>query len=236
MTSEREIEDLLRKMPLAAPPARLDERVAETLGQEPAPPIAAGRETRRADAARDASSRRSWWLGAAAGALAAAAAVIVAVGLPRGTQDASAPQPPAPSATIETGAAPGPVQVAAAPAPPSAAPAAPPSAAPAASPQPPGPVQVAAAPAPPSAAPAAPPSAAPAASPAVPGPVVPVRLEQNWSELSYEGLVFPDPHTPLRQFRHRMIERVQTFDPQRGIRMETTVPREEIILIRAPLQ
>ncbi|MBM4017324.1 MAG: hypothetical protein FJ288_03195 [Planctomycetes bacterium] len=205
MTSEREIEDLLRKMPLAAPPARLDERVAETLGQEPAPPIAAGRETRRADAARDASSRRSWWLGAAAGALAAAAAVIVAVGLPRGTQDASAPQPPAPSATIETGAAPGPVQVAAAPAPPSAAP-------------------------------AAPPSAAPAASPAVPGPVVPVRLEQNWSELSYEGLVFPDPHTPLRQFRHRMIERVQTFDPQRGIRMETTVPREEIILIRAPLQ
>jgi len=29
---------------------------------------------------------------------------------------------------------------------------------------------------------------------------------------------------------------VQFFDPRRNIRMETTVPREEIIFVKAPMQ
>jgi hypothetical protein len=71
---------------------------------------------------------------------------------------------------------------------------------------------------------------------APPLPVEPVRLEQNWSELSYEGLVCPDPETPLRKFRRRTLEHVQWFDPRRNIRMETTIPREEIIFVKAPMQ
>jgi hypothetical protein len=66
--------------------------------------------------------------------------------------------------------------------------------------------------------------------------VEPVRLEQNWSEVSYEGLVFPDPQTPLQAFRRRTVDRVQFFDPQRNIRMETTVPREEFIFVKASMQ
>ena len=67
-------------------------------------------------------------------------------------------------------------------------------------------------------------------------PVEPVRLEQNWSEVSDEGIVCPDPQTPLRTFRHRTVDRLQFFDPQRNIRMETTVPREEFIFVKAPMQ
>jgi len=67
-------------------------------------------------------------------------------------------------------------------------------------------------------------------------PVEPVRFEQNWSELSYEGLVCPDPETPMQTFRRRTVDRVQFFDPRRNIRMETTVPREEIIFVKAPMQ
>ena len=77
---------------------------------------------------------------------------------------------------------------------------------------------------------------APAPLPLEAVPVEPVRLEQNYSELSDEGLVFPDPQTPMQTFRHRTVDRVQFFDPQRNIRMETTVPREEFIFVKAPMQ
>jgi hypothetical protein len=66
--------------------------------------------------------------------------------------------------------------------------------------------------------------------------VEPVRLEQNWSEISDEGIVLPDPQTPLRAFRHRTVDRVQFFDPRRNIRMETTVPHEEVIFVKASMQ
>jgi hypothetical protein len=66
--------------------------------------------------------------------------------------------------------------------------------------------------------------------------VEPVKMEQNWSELSDEGIVLPDPQTPLRAFRHRTVNRVQLFDPRRNIRMETTVPHEEFIFVKAPMQ
>lgn len=61
----------------------------------------------------------------------------------------------------------------------------------------------------------------------------PVRLEQNWSTVAYEGVVVPDDRTPLRQFRRRMFERVEWIDEARGTRMEMTIPREEVILIKA---
>jgi len=64
----------------------------------------------------------------------------------------------------------------------------------------------------------------------------PERLEQNWSEVSYEGLVTPDEGTPLRKFRRRTYEYVRWFDPRQGIQVETTVPREEVILVKAAVQ
>lgn len=63
----------------------------------------------------------------------------------------------------------------------------------------------------------------------------PVRLERNWSQLSYDGLVFPDEQTPWRKFRQQHLEHVRWIDPQRGVRMESTVPRENVILVKAPV-
>ena len=78
--------------------------------------------------------------------------------------------------------------------------------------------------------------AATAPQPAPAASVEPVRLEQNWSEVSYEGVVCPDPQTPMQTFRRRTVDRVQLFDPRRNIRMETTVPREEFIFVKASMQ
>lgn len=63
----------------------------------------------------------------------------------------------------------------------------------------------------------------------------PVRLEQNWSQLSYEGVVVPDGRTPLRQFRRQTLEHLQWIDASSGTRTEMTIPREEVILIKAPV-
>jgi len=85
-------------------------------------------------------------------------------------------------------------------------------------------------------APGAPPAPAPVQVASQAGQAGPVRLEQNWTEVSYEGLVAPDNETPLRKFRRQTIEHVRWTDPSSGIRVETTTPRDEIILIRADLQ
>jgi hypothetical protein len=61
----------------------------------------------------------------------------------------------------------------------------------------------------------------------------PVRVEQNWSQVSYEGLVFPDEQTPLRKIRQQSLEHRQWIDAEHGIRMESTVPRENTILVKA---
>lgn len=66
-------------------------------------------------------------------------------------------------------------------------------------------------------------------------PAKPVRLQRNWATVSYEGVVVPDNRGPMRQFRRRMLEQVEWIDPSRGTRMETTVPRDEIILVEAPV-
>ena len=67
-------------------------------------------------------------------------------------------------------------------------------------------------------------------------PAGPIRVEQNWSEVSYDGLVFPDEQTPMQKFRRQTLEHVQWIDAKNGVRMETTRPREDIILLSAPLQ
>ena len=85
-------------------------------------------------------------------------------------------------------------------------------------------------------APAAPPAPAPVQMAAQADAAAPMRLEQNWTEVSYEGLVAPDNEAPLRKFRRQTIEHVRWTDPASGIRVETTTPRNEIILIRADVQ
>ena len=67
-------------------------------------------------------------------------------------------------------------------------------------------------------------------------PLQPVRLEHNWTTVSYEGVVAPAEEPPLQKFRRRTVEHVQWFDPARGIRMETMVPHEDVILIKADMQ
>ncbi len=66
-------------------------------------------------------------------------------------------------------------------------------------------------------------------------PTKPLRLERNWSQVSYDGLVFPDARTPWRQFRQQQVEHVRWTDPQRGIEVESTVPHENVILVKAPV-
>jgi hypothetical protein len=86
------------------------------------------------------------------------------------------------------------------------------------------------------AAPAAPPAASTVQVAAQADAAAPVRLEQNWTQVSYEGLVAPDNEAPLRKFRRQTIEHVRWTDPASGLRVEATTPRDEIILIRADVQ
>ena len=66
-------------------------------------------------------------------------------------------------------------------------------------------------------------------------PAAPVRIERNWSTVAYEGVVVPDRRLPLRKFRRQVLEHVQWVDKSRGRRMEMTVPHDEVILIKAPI-
>jgi hypothetical protein len=79
----------------------------------------------------------------------------------------------------------------------------------------------------------------PARTPVLPSPTQgvvaaePVRVEEDWSQVRYEGIVVPDGRTPLKQFRRQAIEHVQWIDAASGTRTEMTIPREEVILIKA---
>ena len=61
----------------------------------------------------------------------------------------------------------------------------------------------------------------------------PVRIEETFSNVTYEGLLVPDGKTPVRMFRRRRIERTWLIDPQSGYTVEATVPREQVVLINA---
>ncbi len=74
------------------------------------------------------------------------------------------------------------------------------------------------------------------ASMALATPRAPVEFQENYSQVSYEGVVAPDNVTPLQQFRRHTVERVQWVDAARGLKFETTTPRDEIILVSASMQ
>jgi len=50
--------------------------------------------------------------------------------------------------------------------------------------------------------------------------------------VTYEGVVAPEGE-PLAKFRRRVVRQLEWIDPDYGARMEMTVPREDVILIKA---
>lgn len=61
----------------------------------------------------------------------------------------------------------------------------------------------------------------------------PVRVEETFSNLIYEGLRIRDGKTPVRMFRRRRVERTWLIDPQSGYTVETAVPHDQVVLINA---
>ncbi len=66
-------------------------------------------------------------------------------------------------------------------------------------------------------------------------PFEPVRLEETFSQMSYEGIFAPDEKMPLRIFRHRTLERTLLVDQNTGYTVEMAVPREQLVLIEAEM-
>jgi len=62
--------------------------------------------------------------------------------------------------------------------------------------------------------------------------VVPVHIERQWAHLAYEGVVAPEGQ-PLAKFRRQVVDQVEWVDPDDGAYLEMTVPREDVILIKA---
>ncbi len=70
------------------------------------------------------------------------------------------------------------------------------------------------------------PAAAPAAG-------EPVRYEQVYTDARYAGTYEVDTGPPVRAIRHVTVRRVWWVNQQRDLRMEMTVPDEEVVLVRA---
>jgi len=62
--------------------------------------------------------------------------------------------------------------------------------------------------------------------------VVPVQIERQWTHLAYEGVVAPEGE-PMAKFRRQVVDQLEWVDPDDGAHMEMTVPREDVILIKA---
>ena len=60
----------------------------------------------------------------------------------------------------------------------------------------------------------------------------PLSMERQWTHVAYEGVVAPDGE-PMAKFRRRVVQQLEWIDPDDGARMEMTVPREDVILIKA---
>jgi hypothetical protein len=72
---------------------------------------------------------------------------------------------------------------------------------------------------------------APAA--AVPSPLAdfnPVRIEEVWSRVAPDGVVTFDAGSPVRRYRQRTLQHVQLIDEDRNIRIEYTVPRDDLLV------
>lgn len=72
-----------------------------------------------------------------------------------------------------------------------------------------------------------------AASTSAPAGAAPFRVEETWSNVSYEGTVALDDQTPVRQFIQNRVERTRWVDPQTGKVFQITVPVKELILVKA---
>lgn len=64
-------------------------------------------------------------------------------------------------------------------------------------------------------------------------PAGPVRLQRDFSQLEYEGIILLDDKTPVRKFHRRILRNVIWMDEQAGFVDEMTMPDEEIILLTA---
>lgn len=61
--------------------------------------------------------------------------------------------------------------------------------------------------------------------------VQPVVNETVFARMDDEGVIYLDDQTPVRQFRQQTIQRTEWTDADGTMRMETTVPREEVLLV-----
>ena len=59
----------------------------------------------------------------------------------------------------------------------------------------------------------------------------PVRIEHTWSAVEPQGLIMVDDQTPAAGFVERRVEHVQLIDEKNNVRMEFTVPRQDVIVI-----
>jgi len=68
------------------------------------------------------------------------------------------------------------------------------------------------------------------ANPATPLDFDPVRIEQVWSQVEPEGVIMVDGDA-MRRFHRQMVEHVQLIDDARNIRIEYTVPHNDVIVM-----
>ena len=64
-------------------------------------------------------------------------------------------------------------------------------------------------------------------------PAGPVRLERDFSQLHYEGIMLLDENTPVHRFRRRIFRNVLWVDERSGFAEQMAIPDQEIIFISA---
>jgi hypothetical protein len=64
------------------------------------------------------------------------------------------------------------------------------------------------------------------------GPASPLRVEFDRSVLVNDGVVVLENNTAIRQMRRQTIRRVVWNDPQQNVRIEATLPCEQVVLLR----
>lgn len=65
----------------------------------------------------------------------------------------------------------------------------------------------------------------------VPTPVEPVRVDREWTEVTYEGLIHRADGPPLRAYRVWTVRDTQVDDPAEGRTVRLTEPQDNLILL-----
>ena len=61
----------------------------------------------------------------------------------------------------------------------------------------------------------------------------PVRMEHNEDHRFFDdGIVMLQNRHPARQLRHRYVQRVQWYDPDKDVLVETVSPKEDVTIVR----